>query len=149
MRDSLGLKPLVPGIPPIRSRRARAVGDRPTSPSAEVLRTLVAGLVGEVPSAAHRRALEVAAQAHSSTEELLAAVLADQDAPGLFQWLRELPFIESTPLGLYPHDAARETLTADLRWRAPIAFQAMRQRLAEELLASVARSPAGAGACGR
>ncbi|MFC5905843.1 hypothetical protein [Streptacidiphilus monticola] len=29
------------------------------------------------------------------------AVLADQDASGLFQWLRELPFVESTPLGLY------------------------------------------------
>ncbi len=104
------------------------------SPSAEVLRTLVAGLVGEVPSAAHRRALEVAAQAHATTEELLTAVLAEQDASGLFQWLRELPFVESTPLGLYPHDAARETLMADLRWRAPTAFQAMRQRLAEEYL---------------
>ncbi|MEV6596656.1 ATP-binding protein [Actinoplanes sp. NPDC051346] len=104
------------------------------TPSADVLRSLLAGLVGEVPSAAHRRALEVAAQAHSTSEELLTAVLPDEDAHLLFTWLRDLPFMESTHRGLYPHDAARETLAADLRWRAPHAFRAMRERLAEEYL---------------
>ncbi|MFE5586114.1 ATP-binding protein [Kitasatospora sp. NPDC056531] len=103
-------------------------------PSAEILGILLAGLVGEVPTAAHRRALEVVAQAHSTSEELLTAVLPEEDSHELFDWLRNLPFIESTHRGLYPHDAARETLVADLRWRAPSAFTTMRQRLAEEYL---------------
>ncbi|MER6032110.1 ATP-binding protein [Streptomyces sp. NPDC001851] len=111
------------------------------SPSADVLRTLLTGLIGEVPSAAHRRALEVAAQAHSTSEELLTAVLPDEDAHLLFSWLRDLPFMESTHRGLHPHDAARETLAADLRWRAPQAFVTMRRRLAEEYLRLLREAP--------
>ncbi|MFD5682855.1 ATP-binding protein [Streptomyces bacillaris] len=111
------------------------------TPSADVLRTLLAGLIGEVPTAAHRRALEVAAQAHSTSEELLSSVLPDEDAHLLFSWLRELPFMESTHRGLHPHDAARETLAADLRWRAPNAFEAMRRRLADEYLRLLREAP--------
>ncbi|MCU7821047.1 ATP-binding protein [Kitasatospora sp. DSM 101779] len=111
------------------------------TPAADVLRTLLAGLIGEVPTAAHRRALEVAAQAYSTSEELLAAVLPDEDAHLLFGWLRDLPFMESTHRGLHPHDAARETLAADLRWRAPNAFVAMRRRLAEEYLRLLREAP--------
>ncbi|MFD7556142.1 MULTISPECIES: ATP-binding protein [unclassified Streptomyces] len=111
------------------------------APSAGVLRTLLAGLIGEVPTAAHRRALEVAAQAHSTSEELLAAVLPEEDAHLLFSWLRDLPFMESALRGLYPHDAARETLAADLRWRAPNAFGAMRRRLADEYLRLLREAP--------
>ncbi|MET9606010.1 ATP-binding protein [Streptomyces sp. NPDC006512] len=111
------------------------------APSADVLRILLAGLIGEVPTAAHRRALEVAAQAHSTSEELLAAVLPDEDAHLLFSWLRDLPFMESTHRGLHPHDAARETLAADLRWRAPNAFETMRRRLADEYLRLLREAP--------
>ncbi|MFJ7593153.1 AAA family ATPase [Streptomyces sp. NPDC097617] len=111
------------------------------APTADVLRTLLAGLIGEVPTAAHRRALEVAAQAHSTSEELLSAVLPGEDAHPLFSWLRDLPFMESTLRGLHPHDAARETLAADLRWRAPNAFEAMRQRLADEYLRILREAP--------
>ncbi|WP_264203897.1 ATP-binding protein [Streptomyces bambusae] len=111
------------------------------APSADVLRTLLAGLIGEVPTAAHRRALEVAAQAHATSEELLAAVLPDEDAHLLFGWLRELPFMEATGRGLHPHDAARETLAADLRWRAPHAFETVRQRLADEYLRVLREAP--------
>jgi len=107
------------------------------SPSADFLPILLAGLVGEVPSAAHRRALEVVAQAHTTTEELLEAVLPGEDVYPLFSWLRAQPFMEAIPQGLYPHDAARETLAADLRWRSPGAFAAMRQRLVDEYLRRV------------
>ncbi|MFI8447243.1 ATP-binding protein [Streptomyces erythrochromogenes] len=111
------------------------------APSADVLRTLLAGLVGEVPTAAHRRALEVAAQAHSTSEELLSCVLPGEDAHLLFSWLRDLPFMESTHRGLHPHDAARETLAADLRWRAPNAYEAIRRRLADEYLRILREAP--------
>ncbi|MFH8386641.1 hypothetical protein ACH4E7_37900 [Kitasatospora sp. NPDC018058] len=49
--------------------------------------------------------------------------------------------MESTPRGLHPHDAARETLAADLRWRAPSAFVTIRQRLAEEYLRVLREAP--------
>lgn len=111
------------------------------APTADVLRTLLAGLIGEVPTAAHRRALEVAAQAHSTSEELLASVLPGEDVHPLFSWLRDLPFMESTHRGLYPHDAARETLAADLRWRAPNAFESIRRRLADEYLRILREAP--------
>ncbi|GAA2822890.1 AAA family ATPase [Kitasatospora sp. CM 4170] len=111
------------------------------APSADVLRTLLSGLIGEVPTPAHRRALEVAAQAYSTSEEVLAAVLPEEDAHPLFAWLRDLPFMESTHRGLHPHDAARETLAADLRWRAPNAFVTMRHRLAEEYLRLLREAP--------
>ncbi|MEV6599940.1 ATP-binding protein [Actinoplanes sp. NPDC051346] len=111
------------------------------TPSADILRNLLAGLIGEVPTAAHRRALEVAAQAHSTSEELLTAVLPDEDAHLLFSWLRDLPFMESTHRGLHPHDAARETLAADLRWRAPHAFVSIRERLVEEYLRILREAP--------
>ncbi|WP_405016301.1 ATP-binding protein [Kitasatospora sp. NBC_00070] len=111
------------------------------APSADVLHTLLARLVGEVPTAAHRRALEVAAQAYSTSEELLSSILPDEDAHLLFGWLRNLPFMESTHRGLHPHDAARETLAADLRWRAPNAFAEIRRRLAEEYLLRLREAP--------
>jgi hypothetical protein len=41
------------------------------------------------------------------------------DVHELFGWLRSLAFIDSGPLGLFPHDVAREALVADLRWRNP------------------------------
>lgn len=94
-----------------------------------------------MPTAAHRRALEVAAQAHSTSEELLSSVLPEEDAHLLFSWLRDLPFMESAHRGLHPHDAARETLAADLRWRAPHAFVTMRQRLADEYLRLLREAP--------
>ncbi|MFC3741689.1 ATP-binding protein [Paractinoplanes deccanensis] len=111
------------------------------SPSAETLGTLIAGLIGEVPSPEHRRALEVAAQAYNTTEQLLQAALPEHDAHELFAWLRGLPFMESTPHGCYPHDAARESVVADLRWRAPEAFQAMKRRLSAEYLRQIRELP--------
>ncbi|MEU8239424.1 ATP-binding protein [Actinoplanes missouriensis] len=110
-------------------------------PSAEALGTLIAGLIGEVPSPEHRRALEVAAQAYNTTEQLLKAALPDLDVHDLFAWLRGLPFMESTAHGCYPHDAARESVIADLRWRAPDAFQDMKRRLSAEYLRQIRDLP--------
>ncbi|BAL93155.1 hypothetical protein AMIS_79350 [Actinoplanes missouriensis 431] len=111
------------------------------SPSGETLRTLVAGLIGEVPSPDHRRALEVAAQAYTTTEELLHTALPGADAQELFDWLRALPFMETTPYGIHPHDAAREAVAADLRWRAPNAYTEMRRRLMTEYLRQIREAP--------
>ncbi|MEU8239421.1 AAA family ATPase [Actinoplanes missouriensis] len=111
------------------------------APSAETLGTLIAGLIGEVPSADHRRALEVAAQAYNTTEELLEAALPGLPAQQLFAWLRALPFMETTAHGCHPHDAAREAVAADLRWRAPNAFDGMKRRLTTEYLRQIRELP--------
>ncbi|MFI6735735.1 ATP-binding protein [Nonomuraea sp. NPDC050451] len=97
-------------------------------PNQDVVATLLDQLVGELPSAAHRRALEICAHAYMTTEDLLRAVLPE-DAGTLFRWLRRLPFVESSSLGLFPHDVVREVLEADLRWRDPAGYAVMHDRI--------------------
>ncbi|MFH8803954.1 AAA family ATPase [Streptomyces sp. NPDC017936] len=101
----------------------------PWEPTGDVLTTLVERLVGDLPSAVHRRALEVVAQAYVTREPLLRAVLGDEDTDTVFPWLRQLPYIEATPEGLHPHDAVRATLGADLRWRDPERHDDVRVRV--------------------
>ncbi|MEO3796863.1 ATP-binding protein [Nonomuraea sp. B10E15] len=98
------------------------------TPDQGVVGTLLDQLVGELPSAAHRHALEVCAHARVTTEDLLRAVFP-RDAANLFGWLRRLPFVESCRLGLFPHDVVREVVEADLRWRDPEGHAAMHDRL--------------------
>ncbi|MEO3805374.1 AAA family ATPase [Nonomuraea sp. B1E8] len=102
------------------------------TPDQDVVGTLLDQLVGEVPSAAHRHALEVCAHARVTTEDLLRAALP-QDAGTLFGWLRRLPFVESCGLGLFPHDVVRAVVEADLRWRDPEGYAAMHDRLRAHL----------------
>ncbi|GAA1534919.1 ATP-binding protein [Actinomadura kijaniata] len=94
------------------------------TPAQDVIATLLDQLVGEVPSPAHRHALEVCAHTYVTTEDLLRHVLPD-DAAALFTWLRRLPFVESSRRGLFPHDVVREVLEADLRWRDPRGYADM------------------------
>lgn len=94
--------------------------------SPDVVKTLMERFVQQVPGPAHRAALEACALVRVTTEALLGEML---DMPGtgpasegvhlLFEWLRDLSFMESSAEGIFPHDLARETLTADLRWRNP------------------------------
>ncbi len=85
----------------------------------DVIKTLLEQFVQQVPGPAHRAALESCALVRQTTETLLSHMLKTPDAHELFGWLRGLTFIESGPLGLFPHDVAREALVADLRWRNP------------------------------
>ncbi|KIF73401.1 hypothetical protein QR77_04300 [Streptomyces sp. 150FB] len=103
------------------------------TPDRNVVGTLLSQLVGAVPSAAHRHALEVCAHAYTTTEELLRAVLP-RDAGPLFDWLRTLPYIEADARGLFPHDVVRDTLDTDLRWRDPQGYEAMHRRIRAYLL---------------
>ena len=101
------------------------IGFRPEE-SPDVVKALMERFVQQVPGPAHRAALEACALVRVTTEALLGEML-DMPASGpasegvhmLFEWLRQLSFIESSAEGIFPHDLARETLTADLRWRNP------------------------------
>lgn len=93
-----------------------------------VIKTLLEKFVQEVPSPAHRRALEACAMVRLTTEASLAVMLGISDVHELFEWLRGLSFIESGRIGLFPHDLAREVLATDLRWRNPDWYAELHQR---------------------
>ena len=100
---------------------------RPGGPAAfdaaaepEVVRALLDRFVADVPSAAHRTAVEGASVVRTVTEPLLTSLLDDGGrGHELFGWLRRLAFVESGRGGLRLHDVVRETVEADLRWRDP------------------------------
>ncbi|WP_199434527.1 ATP-binding protein [Qaidamihabitans albus] len=110
-----------------------SAADSRWTPTRDMVATLLDQLVGEVPSPAHRHALEVCAHTYMSTEDVLRAVLPDEDAAALFSWLRRLPFVDSSPFGLYPQDVVREILEADLRWRDPHGYADMHRRIKAHL----------------
>lgn len=94
----------------------------------DTVRVLLEQLVQKVPGPAHRAALETCALVRLTTEGLLAQVLGIDDAHEMFEWLRGLSFVESGPLGLFPHDLVRDALGADLRWRNPDWFAELHRR---------------------
>lgn len=94
----------------------------------DVIKTLLEQLVQNVSGPAHRTALEACALVRVMTEALLSAMLCVPDAHELFGWLRGLSLMESGQRGLFPHDLAREALSADLRWRNPDWYAELRRR---------------------
>jgi hypothetical protein len=83
----------------------------------EVVEALLTGFVDDLPGVSHRHALQVLAEARTTTEAVLRVALDRDDVHDLFEWLRGLSFVESGPHGLFPHDLTRELLVADLKWR--------------------------------
>ncbi|MBI4788266.1 MAG: ATP-binding protein [Chloroflexi bacterium] len=107
----------------------------------DVVKTLLEQFVQKVPGPAHRAALEACALVRVTTEPLLAQMLRQTDAAAvsadpvstqgaheLFEWLRDLSFVESSAEGLFPHDLAREALIADVRWRNPDWYRELHNR---------------------
>jgi hypothetical protein len=90
---------------------------------------LVSRLLDGMPDEQRRSALAVCALARFTTEPLLRAVLEIEDANALFEWLRGLSCTEAGPLGLYPHDLARDAVVADLRWRDETRHRVLAQRI--------------------
>jgi hypothetical protein len=100
---------------------------RPES-APDIIRALVERFVQKVPGPAHRAALEACALVRLTTEPLLAEMLGALDSHELYNWLRSLSFVEFGPLGLFPHDLAREALAAELRWRNPDWYAELHKR---------------------
>jgi hypothetical protein len=95
----------------------------------DVVRVLLERFVQDIPSPDHRLALQVCTLAWATTEALLAEALDIDEAPAIFEWLRQLSFIEQGPQGLFPHDLARDVLEADFRWRNPEGYWQLNERL--------------------
>lgn len=96
--------------------------------SPDLIRALLEQFLQQVPSYAHKSALEICALAHLTTESLLAEVLGPEKGAVLFDWLRGLSFIEAGRMGLYPHDLAREAMTVDLKWRNPDSYAQLHEK---------------------
>ena len=110
----------------VAARDPDAVGG--WQPHEPAIKTLLDRLVGDLPSTAHRRALEICAHVFATREDLLRSVFGDQSAD-LFAWLCAQPYVESGPYGLYPHDLVRDLLITDLRWRDPDGWLAMHEQV--------------------
>ncbi|SFK65403.1 AAA family ATPase [Amycolatopsis sacchari] len=130
------------GNPLALALAARAARDdgTPWTPGQDLVATLLPQLVGELPSPRHRRALEICAHARFTSEALLRELLGE-DAPLLFEWLRAQPFVESHPDGLFPHDAVREAVEADLRWRDPDSFADLHAQVREHVFQQLRVAP--------
>lgn len=131
----------------------------------DLIKTLLQRLIQEAPSAAHRAALEVCCLVRVTTEPLLAELLeipgvrtagvagvpaagtapaewagkkgGSADAYELFDWLRNLSFIQFGPRGLFPHDLTQNVLDADLRWRNPDRYLELVERARHYYLARI------------
>lgn len=87
--------------------------------SPDIMKTLMEQFVQEVPSPAHKAAIELCSLVHVTTEKLIEEVLGAQMAHELFNWLTTLTFIEKGPAGIYPHDIARDAIANEVHWRNP------------------------------
>lgn len=96
--------------------------------TSSVIQALLATFLEEVPSSAHRMALEACSVVRLTTEALLAELLEMPDVHELFEWLRGLSFIEAGPFGLMPCDMVREVVVSELRWRNPGRWTTLHQR---------------------
>lgn len=94
----------------------------------DIIKALLERFITEVPTPIHRLALQACAVVRLITEPLLTHMLDLSDTHDIFEWLRELSFIEAGQMGVFPHDLAREVLIADLRWRNPELYAELHHR---------------------
>ncbi len=117
-----------------------AGGVAPFEPGAapSVTAALLDRFLSGLPDARQRTALYAISLPPVTDEPLLAAMLEEEDVYGLFEWLRERTFVESTARGLHPHELVRNALAADLRWRNPALLDALHQRARQHYAAALA-----------
>jgi hypothetical protein len=125
---------------PTRQELPSALDEMP-----DLVRALLSRLVDQAPSSRHRAALQISAHAAVTTEPVLRAALPTsdpQDVSDLWDWLRDLTFMEESRAGIRPHDVVRDILEADVRWRDPDAYADIHRRLRRYLVDNI-RAQAG------
>jgi hypothetical protein len=125
------------------AQRGSATGSFQPEETPDVIKALLERFVQKVPSPAHRAALEACAIVRTLTEDVLCSMLAAEDVHELFEWLRELSFVDSGRFGLFPHDLAREAISADLRWRNPDWYTELHKRARAYYNNRLQTTPAG------
>lgn len=118
-----------------RSGTADGLGD--PGIGGEVARSLITRMSRELRHPEVRDLLQAASLVRTFDEEMLTAMAGHHTAES-FDALCELSVVRVTPAGARVHDVVRQTLSAELRWRAPERYSALRRRAAEHLLARAA-----------
>ncbi|MCZ7680288.1 MAG: hypothetical protein M5U28_16580 [Sandaracinaceae bacterium] len=92
----------------------------------ELCQALLARMLGGELTPAMRAGLEALGVARVLDEPLLERWVGQSAAHATFRALSRLPFVRRQIGGLAPHDLVRDVLVADLRWRNPERFEALR-----------------------
>lgn len=104
----------------------------------DVVRHLSALFLDVVPDPAQREALDACAVARVTREPALVELFGREAGLAAFEWLRSRPFVESGPLGLFPHDLVREVVLADALWRDATGLGKLSRRIYTVLQRQVA-----------
>jgi len=126
----------------VAAQHARSAGPD-VQLSGEVARPLIGLMTREITDPQARELLEAASLVRTFSQEILTE-MTGRDASAGFTALCRLSFVRVRPEGARVHDLVRESIAGDLRWRAPVAWQAMRHR-AYAYLARRVTSAANAG----
>ena len=106
----------------------------PLGTSPKIVRTLLQQFVQEVPAIANQKALWVSSMVRHTNQSLLRAVVDENHAVPLLDWLAEMPFVSSTQEGLKVHELVSSVLRADLIWRDAQLYQEILASLIDHYL---------------
>jgi AAA ATPase domain len=112
----------------------RTLADAP-----DLISALMASLVRDPPSDAHLLGLATCAKALLTTEDLLRRTVGD-DAPQVWAWLRDRPFVTVRPHGLTPHDLTRAVLDAEFERRFPDRYRTLHRIIHDYIVAGLRAS---------
>ena len=102
----------------------------------DLISTLLESFLRDVPSEAHLTGLATCAIAWLTTEDLLRQLIG-ADAPAVWRWLSQRPFITSGPRGLFAHDLARDVLDAEFERRAPGRYRSYHRAIHDHAVAGL------------
>jgi hypothetical protein len=119
----------------------RATGSVPDQLDTDVIRRLTDCFTDNVPSPLHQDALRLCAAARATTQDMLAKLIDEDQAPALFDWLASLSFVEAGPSGLFPHDLVRDAVVTEARWRIPDRWQTKGAELVDYYLQRLRSGP--------
>jgi len=107
-----------------------------------IARSLIARMSRELRRPDVRELLQAASLVRTFDEELLTAMVGTVSAEA-FDALCDLSVVRLTAAGARMHDVVRQTVSAELRWRAPERYTQLRRQAAEHLLAGSAQADRG------
>jgi len=124
----------------VAAQRARASRSWDADVSQAVAQSLIGQMTKETADPGVRRLLEAASLVRTFNQELLEEMTGG-DVSDSFAGLCALSVVRVVPAGARLHDLVRESIAADVGWRAPAACQQMRRRACAYLATMAASSP--------
>jgi hypothetical protein len=102
----------------------------------DLISTLLGCLVRDAPSEAHATALATCAKAWLTTEDLLRDTVG-AEAPAVWAWLRQRPFVAYGARGVFPHDLVRDVLDAEFERRSPEQYRRLHRIIHDHVVDGV------------